>query len=141
MSKDGRKYRWPENLMRRLRPTPDGCVEFTGAQSKGYGMIRAAGTMKWAHRAMYELMIGPIPDGMTIDHLCRNTLCVNPGHLEVVTSAVNTMRGTGAGPTNAAKTHCNHGHEFTPENTYVWKSKRYCRACGRRRARERYHSQ
>jgi hypothetical protein len=88
---------WPENLLRRLRfmpPTtmPTGCIEFTGALNKGYGITRKNGRTAQAHRASYELVRGPIPDGLHIDHLCENPPCVNPGHLEPVTQAENTRR-------------------------------------------------
>lgn len=81
---------------------------------------------KRAHRVLYEVVNGPVPDGMVLDHVCRVRHCVNPGHLEVVTPTENTRRGDHVqGP-------CKRGHEFTPENTYVAPSgSRHCRACKR----------
>lgn len=76
-----------------------------------------------AYRHSFAIFIGPIPDGLEIDHLCRNPGCVNPWHLEAVTHLVNVRRGG-----RAQQTHCKHGHEFTPENIYTWK-KRPGRAC------------
>lgn len=74
------------------------------------------------------MLRGPIPEGLVIDHLCRDLLCVNPGHLEPVTQKENVRRGVGHG----AETHCPQGHEYTEANTRVSKkNKRYCRACGR----------
>lgn len=95
---------------------PDGCVEWTGAMhSEGYGMIGSRG---YAHRVAYELLVGEIPKGFQIDHLCRNRACMNPNHLEAVTQQVNLRRGNGASAINARKTHCKWGHEYTEENTY-----------------------
>lgn len=71
---------------------------------------------------------------MTIDHLCRRRTCVNPGHMETVTSAVNTMRADSLGPKNARKAHCPKGHTYDEANTYInGKGHRICRACNRER--------
>lgn len=95
----------------------------------GYGRITWASQHKSAHRVAYELLIGPIPDDKVIDHLCRTRACVNPRHMEVVSTRENTMRGTSFAAVNAKKTHCGKGHEFTARNTYVWRGCRICRAC------------
>lgn len=101
---------------------------------KGYGSFRVNGKTIYVHRFSYELHLGPIPAGLTIDHLCRNRICVNPDHLEAVPIRVNVLRGTTLPAENAAKTHCPQGHEYTPKNTYNGhKGKRQCRACGRER--------
>jgi hypothetical protein len=68
---------------------------------------------------------------MQLDHLCRVRGCVNPDHLEVVTGATNTLRGISSPAINARKTHCRRGHEFTPENTYIDRGSRRCKACRR----------
>lgn len=105
---------------------------------QGYGMFLANGKYIGAHRVSYELFVGSIPDGLVMDHLCRVHSCVNPAHLEAVTSRENTMRGMGPGAQAAQKTHCKNGHEFNEKNTryYIDKKKqrnniprRRCRAC------------
>lgn len=101
----------------------------------GYAQIskgdRASGVTR-AARVAYELYRGPIPEGMQPDHLCRNRECVNPWHLELVTSRENTLRGEGVSAQNARKTHCKNGHAFDEANTYhPKKGGRACRACSR----------
>lgn len=105
-----------------------------------FGLIGGRnGKQTWAHRFAYEFLVGPIPDGLTIDHLCRFTLCVNPRHLEPVTSKVNTLRGNSTSAIHARATHCSHGHPFSEENTCITPSgARQCRAC-RRAASLRTH--
>lgn len=128
---------WPK-----VRKT-DGCWLWGASKyPKGYGMFRFAGRPMQAHRFAYELVVGPIPDGLQIDHLCRVRHCVNPSHLEAVSNRENTLRGVGATAVNAAKTHCERGHEFTPENTRRKASSpatpygaRQCRECDRLRDR------
>lgn len=90
-----------------------------------------------AHRLAYEWSGHTIPEGLTIDHLCRNRWCVNPDHLEAVSRGENTLRGDSPFSINARKTHCWRGHEFTPENTMTYNRMRHCRECGRIRKRER----
>jgi hypothetical protein len=94
----------------------------------GYGGFQFEGG-QLAHRFAYLAFRGPIPMGKVIDHLCRVRHCVNPGHLEVVTQGVNLHRGESIQARNARKTHCIHGHEFTPENTYTNHGKRQCCTC------------
>lgn len=106
----------------------------------GYGRIYVDGRLVMAHRFAYEAFRGPIPAGLHIDHLCRVTRCVNPAHLEAVPKRVNTLRGMGPPAVNAAKTHCLSGHEFTPENTYVLRGRRWCRKCAAARER-RYRAE
>ncbi|TDD77726.1 HNH endonuclease [Actinomadura rubrisoli] len=83
------------------------------------------------HRFVYESLVGPIPEGLVLDHLCRVRACCNPAHLEPVTDRVNILRGASITAANARKTHCDHGHEFTSQNTYRHRGRRLCRACNR----------
>lgn len=109
----------------------------------GYGRFSiGANRMEGAHRVAYRMLIGFIPDGCELDHLCRNRACVNPWHLDPVPHRVNTIRGI-AGAVNAARqraiTHCPHGHEYSPDNTaYRKDGRRRCKACGRAATRSRY---
>jgi hypothetical protein len=98
----------------------------------GYGRFLARGVHGAAHRWAYEHFIEPIPDGLVIDHLCRNHGCVNPAHLEPVTQAENLRRGDTFQAANAAKTHCPQGHPYDEVNTYITRSgTRSCRVCKR----------
>lgn len=119
-----------------------GCWIWTGALSDtGYGSFRDRATVS-AHRWAYEFYRCEIPDGLVIDHLCRNRACVNPWHLEPVTYAVNTTRGTLAELQRsraAAITHCPHGHP-REGNTYIRPDTGHtvCKACANARQRARY---
>lgn len=112
-----------------------GCWEWTAyIDPSGYGRFTVDGDHKaqLAHRVSYELHVGPIANGMTLDHLCRNRACANPSHLEQVTLTENKRRGESVAAINARKTHCKRGHEFTERNTRISKDgSRACRACGR----------
>ena len=117
----------------------DGCWVWTGSVKKnGYGQFKYGGRqgkMMYPHRVMYELMVGIIPSGLELDHLCRNKLCINPQHLEPVTHRENVLRGISPPALCATKTHCPHGHEYNQKNTYVrpdGKGK-FCIVCSRGR--------
>jgi hypothetical protein len=122
----------------------------------GYGQMRGFTKAIGAHRFAYELLVGPIPEGMQIDHMCHNQVkdtcadtaacphrrCCNPRHLDAVPGTVNRKRGRterpGNGSWQTAKTHCPHGHEYTEANTYVGpKNDRQCRTCKRERTAAR----
>lgn len=94
------------------------CWIWLGARNKNYGRFNIdQATPVWAHRFSYELLIGPIPSGLHLDHLCRNPPCVNPSHLEPVTVAQNLERsGMAPATVNSRKTHCPNGHEYAGDN-------------------------
>lgn len=129
-------------------PIATSCWIWTGTTLRDYGQFWLNNTTKRAHRVSYEEIIGPIPDGLELDHLCRNPLCVNPLHLEAVTTSENNLRGNSPAlvsernkKRHAERTHCAHGHELTFENTYLRKADGYvrrdCKECGRLKMRRR----
>lgn len=139
----------PARLFDKVSPEPmSGCWLWTGTVSNnGYGllMVRRDIPGKWrqrkvlAHRAVYEASRDLIPNGLTLDHLCRNRLCVNPDHLEPVTLVENVMRGMSPLAIKARQTHCIHGHELRGVNLYVTRDgRRKCRACHRATERARW---
>ena len=109
----------------------DTCWLWTASTKDGvYGQFKYEGQMVRAHRVSYELFVGPIPNGWTIDHLCRVPLCVRPSHLETVPKTINTLRGFGPTAKNKRKTHCISGHLFDETNTFIRKNgNRACRKC------------
>jgi hypothetical protein len=118
------------------------CWEWTASKFfDGYGMFWGPDGHMRAHRFAWETLVGPIPDGLQIDHLCRNRLCCNPDHLQPTTHRVNVLRGEGPAAVNARKTHCKRNHEFTPENTAERsEGGRRCRQCHRERTLTWYHA-
>ena len=90
------------------------------------------GKQRSAHRWAYERLVGPIPEGLTIDHLCNNPPCVNTAHLQIATVRQNLLRGNTYSGRNSRKTRCPRGHPYDIENTYIYPSgRRDCRACRR----------
>lgn len=122
---------------------PDGrCWIWQGSiQPSGYGQFWLNGKMVRPHRVAYTLWIGSIPEGKQLDHVrergCISRACVNPAHLEAVTSRINTLRGDGFAAINLQKTHCPQGHEYSPQNTYARKGMRHCKTCLDERQRSR----
>lgn len=126
-------------LVDKSGPVPEGrpelgpCWIWRGVKNReGYGRFRLFDNVRiMAHRFAFEVQVGPMPDGLEPDHLCRVRACVNPSHIEPVTQAENIRRRS------QAKTHCVRGHEFTPQNTYHQPSSpdhwRSCLTCIRER--------
>lgn len=115
-----------QRFLEKVEREPGGCHVWTAyVRPSGYGMFGIGRRVHYAHRVAYELFVGPIPEGLQIDHLCRNRRCVNPMHLEPVTHRENGRRGKWS-----RKTHCVHGHAYTPDNTYYSADgSRRCRIC------------
>lgn len=137
-----------ERLLEKIEIDPiTGCWLFIGRRTRwGYGSIWVDGTrrMVQAHIVSYELFVGPVPEGMVLDHVvergCRHRHCANPAHLEPVTNAENVRRGD-AGVNNAIKTACPRGHDYDAANTRVTAAgRRVCRECEKARDRERSRS-
>lgn len=107
------------------------CWEWTGGTNDaGYGLIRLEGRRNVTHRVSWRWLVGPIPDGLTLDHLCRNRRCVNPDHLEAVAMGTNILRGYGPTAKNARKRQCNLGHALNGENLIIHPDgRRDCRRC------------
>lgn len=113
--------------------TESGCHIWTGKTTrKGYGIFSYQGKTYPAHRFIWELRRGKFPQGLVTDHLCRVRCCVNLDHLEAVTNAENIRRGTCPTAINKRKTHCNRGHELTPDNVRTRLNRpgeRQCKKC------------
>jgi len=139
-NKDGTKtrtdiQRWCAFVRLPLNGEDGACWEWTGTKNGGYGQfskpLSSPGSkMMGAHRYGYERFIGPIPAGLSLDHLCRNRGCVNPAHLEPVSHRENVLRGVGPTAVNAAKTTCPRGHELLGKNLFLYADgRRECRKC------------
>lgn len=139
-----------ERVMSRTSIDPDsGCwVWQLSVQTNGYPThVYTSEGGRRGHVWAYELLVGPVPEGMELDHTCHwidencvdmghdcpHRRCVNPSHLEPVTRRVNVLRSRSWASRNARKTHCPQGHEYTPENTYVHNGSRQCKTCRRER--------
>lgn len=126
-----------------IQPAPnwDDCwIWMKRLEDTGYARFRVGKKPYMAHRWSFEFLRVEIPYGLDLDHLCRNSACVNPWHLEPVNDYVNVVvRGTGLTARNARKTHCLRGHPFDEANTYITpkRGRRQCRACGRIREQQR----
>lgn len=135
-------------IMNKVTITDSNCWEYSGTIAHGYGKIgigyrkdRSTRTVP-VHRVTYKYLMGEIPDGLDIDHLCRNRACCNPLHLEPVTRSVNILRGLIpiiGGKHNKEKIVCSNGHPFDSKNTYIHpvNGRRHCRICRNGRQKER----
>lgn len=126
---------------------PEDCWPWKGRpRDNGYGAVsigsRRDGSQRtlYAHVAVWLVLMGDFPEGNEVDHLCRNRICVNPNHLEPVSSRTNTLRAPSLAAANVAKTECPRGHPYDDANTYERHGKRHCRACVNvRRSENREH--
>ena len=128
----------------------DACWLWTaGLFANGYGAFRSGTKHVKVHRYAYEFCVGPIPEGLDLDHLCHNEdqscaggptclhrSCVHPGHLEPATRSENCRRGN-TGLNHSSKTECPQGHPYDEQNTAIYNGHRYCKTCQRERRRSR----
>jgi HNH endonuclease len=127
----------PARLRDKIKFDPDtGCWLWTAAVNKlGYAKLNLVDKKPshYAHRVLYEMYIGGIEKGMHLHHLCQTPCCVNPGHLQLLSAAEHLNLDN---PNQFKEwTRCARGHEYTPQNTYIWRGERRCRTCGRDRMR------
>ena len=128
-------------FLTKLAPQPNGCWNWLSSITRGgYGLFYANGKHVLSHRYSYQMFAGKIPEGLTLDHLCRRRNCVNPDHLEAVTPRENILRGIGSAAKNHRKTHCPKGHPLEGSNlspTNLRMGLRLCRICKNERERMR----
>jgi hypothetical protein len=122
-----RELTFPDRFWAKVdKSAPNGCWEWTGARtSVGYGHVWNGERFQQAHRAAYELEVGPIPEGLQVDHLCFNIICVNPVHLEPVTAEENNRRSNSLSAKRMRQTACIRGHDLKTGSN----GKRYCPTC------------
>lgn len=126
-----------ERFFNKIKIDEKGCWIWTDyILNTGYGQFKVNGKQITAHKFIYEHIHGKVQKGLTLDHLCRNRSCANPGHLEVTTYRENLLRGIGLPAINYKKTHCNNGHPLSGENLYIYQGTRNCKICRRKRSLE-----
>ena len=126
-----------ERFWAKVEVSDSTCWEWTAGKSRGYGGFWVGEHVVRAHRFLWEQINGVVPEGLELDHLCRNRRCVNPSHLEIVTHLENVKRGM-TGQYQVSRTHCPQGQPYDKENTYSRPNgtNRECRTCTRQRNRE-----
>jgi hypothetical protein len=134
----------PKDFMRlisNIAPDEKGCWIWIGSEhNAGYGCLKLGRKYILAHRILYEMFFGAIPEDKEIDHLCRVRKCVNPFHLEAVSHRENVLRGKSLQAENARKTQCKRGHPLSGDNVVYFKNRpteRQCRICVRIRSERR----
>lgn len=127
--KDPYSQRIVNRFLKKIEVHENGCWMWKGVLVGGYAQMYIYQRKVYGYRWTYILFKGAIPDGLQLDHLCRNRSCVNPDHLELVTQRENILRGIAPTAINARKTHCPKGHPYNEKNTYVWNNGRKCRIC------------
>ena len=136
-----------EKFTSKYKVMDNGCWNWHATSTDGYGVFSHGKRHVRAHRHSYELFVGKIPPGLTIDHICRNRLCVNPQHLRVLTIKENVLIGVSPSAINMVKDRCYKGHEFTVDNTSFAKDRhgnrtwRICKECQRIKASIKYYKQ
>lgn len=130
-----------QRFFAKVQQAANGCWTWTAGLDNGYGRFRSGKRLVKAHRYSYTHLVGAVPNGLQLDHLCRNRACVRPDHLEPVTSRENILRGDAPAITRArhsGKTECLRGHPYDELNTYARPDgHRACRTCARDRRRAR----
>ena len=129
--------RLPQRFWDKVYPEPNtGCWLWNASTYRGYGRYNHQRKPQWAYAVAYKELVGPVPEGLELDHTCRQPTCVYPGHLEPVTHLENMRRGR-VFKHQAEKTHCISGHEFTEDNTRTRKDGgRDCKKCNRQRGQK-----
>lgn len=150
--------RLPARFWAKVQIADNGCWHWTGwITESGYPQIQVNRKSTRAHRWVYNICVAPLlakpgePGHLQVDHMCHNEdescsggkrclhrRCVNPNHLRAVTQKVNVLAGKTFAARNAAATHCIQGHEYTPENTYLWRGGRHCKKCNYDRCKTRH---
>lgn len=121
----------PKNLKNKISIRRTGCHEWTGfVKSSGYGQAWHHKKIRPAHRVIFEIIVKHIPNGLVLDHLCRNRKCVNVKHLEIVTQRENCRRGN-TGKHLRIRRFCPQGHRYNKKNTHIYNGRRYCKICNK----------